>query len=135
MKMSADRSGWPTRDSALLIAAASPAFRTGIDPIRVLVSGATTSEIPSPKPRIAGSTSIRKSAGGSRLPEPSRRRIHGALLDGIRANQASPAAMISGPATRNGRAPIRPATVPTGADRTVSMIAMGKLASPAATTE
>ena len=44
----ADSSGWPIRLIALLIADASPAFETGTEPISVVVSGATTSEIPTP---------------------------------------------------------------------------------------
>ena len=48
MKMSAPSSGWPTRAIELLIADPSPEKRPEIEPISVLVSGATTSEMPSP---------------------------------------------------------------------------------------
>ena len=48
MKMSAPRSGWPTREIELLIADPRPEKRPEIEPISVLVSGATTHEIPSP---------------------------------------------------------------------------------------
>ena len=54
----------PTRDTALLIAEPSPALRLGIEPMSVLVSGATTSEMPSPNVISAGSTSMNTDAGG-----------------------------------------------------------------------
>ena len=58
MKMTAERSGWPTREIALLIADASPALATGTELIRVLVSGATTRLIPRPNRMIPGRMSI-----------------------------------------------------------------------------
>ena len=64
MKMTAARSGWPTREIALLIADASPELRTGTDPMSVVVSGATTSEIPSPNSSTAGRMSTRVETGG-----------------------------------------------------------------------
>ncbi len=42
----------------------SPENRPGIEPISVFVSGATTHEIPSPKSRMAGRTSMKTSSGG-----------------------------------------------------------------------
>ena len=48
MKITAARIGWPTREMALLIADPRPELRDGIELISVLVSGATTSEIPRP---------------------------------------------------------------------------------------
>jgi len=48
MNSTAPRSGVPTRDTALLIAEPRPALRVGIELMSVLVSGATTSEMPSP---------------------------------------------------------------------------------------
>jgi hypothetical protein len=48
MKTVAATSGWPTRDSALLIADASPAFRIGTELMSPVVSGATMSARPSP---------------------------------------------------------------------------------------
>ena len=49
MKMSAPSSGWPTREIELLMAEPRPEKRPEIEPISVLVSGATTHEMPSPK--------------------------------------------------------------------------------------
>ena len=48
MKISAPSNGWPTREIELLMAEPIPEKRPEIEPIRVLVSGATTHEIPSP---------------------------------------------------------------------------------------
>ena len=42
MKMIAPRSGWPTREIELLMADPIPEKRPEIEPISVLVSGATT---------------------------------------------------------------------------------------------
>ena len=42
MKMSAPSSGWPTREIELLMADPMPEKRPEIEPISVLVSGATT---------------------------------------------------------------------------------------------
>ena len=58
MKITAERSGWPTREIALLIAEAIPAFETGTELIRVLVRGATTMLIPRPNRMIPGKMSI-----------------------------------------------------------------------------
>ena len=44
-------SGWPTREIELLIADPSPENRPGTEPISVLVSGATTHEMPTPNSR------------------------------------------------------------------------------------
>ena len=49
MKMSAPSSGWPTRAIELLMAEPIPEKRPEIEPIKVLVSGATTHEMPRPK--------------------------------------------------------------------------------------
>jgi hypothetical protein len=48
MNTIAATNGWPTRDSALLIAEARPAFRTGTEPMRPVVSGATSNARPNP---------------------------------------------------------------------------------------
>src|SRR3990172_8691465 len=64
MKIPAETSGWPTRDSALLMAEARPARSTGTEPMRVEVRGATTSEIPIPKSRTDGSGSTIAASGG-----------------------------------------------------------------------
>src|SRR6185437_7046247 len=110
---------------ALLIADASPELRTGTEPMSVVVSGATTHEIPSPNRRIEGRTSTRVPTGGTRVDGEANAASHGSLVAGIRASQSSPAAMSSGPATRNGRAPTRPAIDPMRADSRVSMAALG----------
>ena len=49
MKMSAPSSGWPTRAIELLMAEPIPEKRPEIEPIKVLVRGATTHEMPRPK--------------------------------------------------------------------------------------
>ena len=46
MKMSAPTSGEPTREIELLIAEASPEYRPDTEPISVVVSGATTNDMP-----------------------------------------------------------------------------------------
>ena len=46
--MSAPRSGWPTREIELLMADPTPEYRPEIEPISVLVKGATTNEMPTP---------------------------------------------------------------------------------------
>src|SRR5919206_127321 len=109
MKIAAERIGWPTREMALLIADASPALWTGTLDIRVAVSGATTSEIPTPNRSVDGSTSMSVDGGGTRLTGFSISARQGAESDGMRASQRRPAAISSGPIVRNGRAPIRPA--------------------------
>src|SRR6266508_5916257 len=102
MKITADRSGWPTREIALLIAEPRPALRTGTELIRVLVNGATTSEMPTPNRRIAGSASISAPGGGTRLSGEPTWACQAGLVCGIRANHTRPAAIRIGPATRNG---------------------------------
>src|ERR1035437_7490445 len=103
MKITAARSGWPTREIALLTADARPALETGTELIRVLVRGATTMLIPIPNRMIPGSTSIRVSTGGTSP------LVQAALVDGIRARPSRPAALISRPAVRKRRLPSRPA--------------------------
>ena len=51
MKISAPASCGPTREMALLIADARPAWRPGTERIRAVVSGATMIEMPTPKIR------------------------------------------------------------------------------------
>src|SRR5450432_3893687 len=126
MKITADRSGWPTREMALLMAEARPALRTGTELIRVLVRGATTMLIPSPNRMIPGKTSMKVSAGGIGPLD------QAALVDGIRANQSNPAPAVSGPAVRKRRPPSRPAKLPTRVDRKVRMIPIGRPTEPAA---
>ena len=50
-----------------MIAEASPELRDGTEVISAVVSGATNSEMPVAKIRIAGSRSISVLAGGTRL--------------------------------------------------------------------
>ena len=57
---------------------------------------------------------------------------HAAESVGSRTYHNSPAAMISGPATRNPRDPIRPASVPTRVESNVSMMPAGSPMAPAA---
>ena len=132
MNSSAPTSGWPTRDRALLIADPSPAFLVGIEFISVLVSGATTSEIPRPNRVSAGSTSTRTDIGGSSVERSSSVASHGSDVGVIRANGSMPTAMISGLITRNGFGPIRLAAAPTLVDSTTSRMPLGKPVSAAA---
>ena len=92
----------------------------------VLVSGATTSEIPSPNSRTYGSTSTSVDGGGMSVDGSLERACHGSVSAGIRASHSRPPAMISGPTTRNGRAPMRPASVPTRVESSVSRIPVGR---------
>ena len=48
MNSTAVNSGCPTRDTALLMAEPRPALRTGTESISAVVSGATTSVMPTP---------------------------------------------------------------------------------------
>ena len=112
MKMIAPRSGWPTREIALLIADPSPEKRPGIEPISGARQRRDDQRDPDPEQEIAGRTSTSTSSGGIRVAGVSTEASHGSESDGSRANQSSPPAMISGPTTRNGRAPIRAATRP-----------------------
>src|SRR4029077_1088663 len=100
MKMIAERSGVPTLEMALLIAEAIPELWTGTEPMSVVVSGATTSEIPSPNRRIEGRMSVCVETGGMRLAGSSKRAIQGVLVTGTRAYHRSPIAMRIGPAAR-----------------------------------
>ena len=80
MKMTAPSSGWPTREIALLIADPSPEKRPGTEPISVLVSGATTSEMPSAEQDRRGqdveqSVERRDQARRRRRPRPARLRV------------------------------------------------------------
>src|ERR1700704_4458630 len=98
--MTAPTSGVPTRDSALLIAEPMPALRVGIELISVVVRGGTTREIPSPNRISAGRPATKSAPGGPRLAGPPTDARHGDDVAGMRAHQRTPAAMISGPATR-----------------------------------
>ena len=133
-KISAPRRGWPTRDRALLIADPSPEWLAGIEPISVLVSGATTIEIPIPNRITAGRTSMSTSTGGMRVSGRPRSASHGAEDAGIRAYQSKAAAMMSGPATRKIRGPKRPVRPPIRADSTASRMPLGSptIAAPCA---
>jgi len=115
---------------ALLIAEATPALWTGTLDMSVDVSGATTIVIPTPKSSMDGSTSTTVEAGGTRLAGLSTNARHGAEVDGIRASQTRPAAIRSGPMVRNGRAPMRPATAPTFAEKNVSIRPTGSPIAP-----
>src|SRR6476661_2986763 len=104
MNRTAPSSGDPTRERALLIAEPRPENRVGIEPMSVEVSGATTSEMPTPKSRIDGRTSMNTSSGGTNVDGSLIAIFQGADVAGSRAYQTSPAAMSSGPAVRNRRA-------------------------------
>src|SRR5690349_11980376 len=130
--MTADRSGWPTREIELLIAEARPALPTGIDDISVLVSGATTSEMPTPNSRIMGRMSTKVDVGGTNDEGLPIARRHGSVSAGMRASHRSPPAISNGPAMRNRRGPYRPASVPIRADSTVSRMPLGTPITPAA---
>ena len=132
MKMMAPMSGEPTREIELLIADATPEKRPDTELMRVVVSGATTHEIPAPNSRIAGRTSTKTLGGGISVAGSEIVASHGAESAGRRAHQSRPVAMINGPATRKRRAPMRPATVPIRVDRSDSMSPLGMPTAPAA---
>ena len=66
-----------------------------------------------------------ESSGGIRLAGSSSDASHGAESAGRRAYHSSPPAISSGPATRNRRAPSRPASVPIRVDRSASRCPSG----------
>ena len=65
------------------------------------------------------------------MPDP-RSSSQGVLSDAMREIQARPAAMNSGPMTRKRHAPMRPATVPTRVENSVSRMPVGRLTAAAA---
>ena len=134
MKITAPRSGCPTRDRALLIAEPRPEFRAGIELISVLVSGATTIPIPTPNAMFAGRTSIRASTGGIRVMGRPSSASHGCVEAGMRASHSWPAATTSGPTTRKMRDPKRPVRPPTRAESDAIRIPDGRpmIAAPVA---
>src|SRR5712691_4608466 len=117
MKITAPARSGPMRLIALLIADASPELRVGTELIRAVVSGATRIEMPSPKTNIAGRTSRRYPADGTRLVGSSARACQAELLDGIRASHSRPAAMSAGPTAMNQRGPRVPASRPKVVER------------------
>src|SRR6187431_341927 len=132
MKINAPMSGAPTREIELLMADPSPDRVVGTEFMSGLVSGATMSAIPSPNRRTAGSTSMSTSDGGMSVAGRLRVASHAAESVGSRTYHNSPVAMMSGPATRNPRDPIRPANVPTRVESSVSMMPAGSPMAPAA---
>src|SRR5829696_6361592 len=103
--MSAESSGWPIRLIELLIADARPALPTGTEDISVAVRGATTSDSPNPNSSTYGTMSTIVDAGGRYVDASPSAICHGAVSTGTRPSHRSPAAMHSGPATRNRRGP------------------------------
>ena len=87
----------PTREIELLMAEATPEKRPETDPMSVVVSGATTHEMPAPNSSIAGRTSIRTARGGMSVAGRSKEASHGVESTGRRATQSSPADISSGP--------------------------------------
>src|SRR3954465_3186222 len=114
------------------MAEATPALPVGTLDMRVDVSGATTIEIPTPNSTIAGRTSMNVAAGGTRVDGSVTVACQAIDVAGSRVYQRRPLAISSGPATRNGRAPIRPASVPMGVDSSARMIPFGSPTAPAA---
>jgi hypothetical protein len=74
----------------LLIAEPRPALRVGIEPMSVLVSGATTSEMPSPNVIRAGSTSMNTELGGISVDGFSNEAFHASDVAGSGPTTASP---------------------------------------------
>src|SRR5262245_62421093 len=99
MKTTAAMSGEPTRDSALLIADAIPAFRDGTEFISPVVSGATSSAMPVPKTNPTMSGPVSASTGGTRVDGSSRVAVHGCAVGGTVSHHSAPAAMTGGPRT------------------------------------
>jgi hypothetical protein len=71
-----------------LIAEPSPDRRSGIEFISVLVSGATTIEMPTPDRSTAGRMSIRTSTGGISVAGRARSACQGTEVGGRRAYQS-----------------------------------------------
>ena len=132
MKMIAPSSGWPTREIELLIADPSPENRPGIEPISVLVSGATTIEMPRPKSRIAGRTSISVETGGISVAGCSKAAFHGVGIgrqSGEPEHRRRPSAAARQPGS--GAHPAAPDSVPIRVDRIDSMMPTGMPTAPA----
>ena len=132
MKISAESSGWPTREIELLIADAEPGVATGDrahQRARQRRDDAARS-----RARTGGRTgrmSVSVDSGGMRSTGRRARASTARSRPGPATSQSRPAAISSGPATRNRRDPIRPASVPIRVERSVSMIPVGSPMSPA----
>ena len=113
------------RDSELLIADANPALRTGTEFISPVVSGATSSDSPTPNSSTPGSGPISASSGGVSELGFERLAVQPMDVAGTVSHHSSPTAITSGPATRNGRTPYLPDSVPTRVDRNVSRMPVG----------
>src|SRR3954469_15530495 len=116
MNTAAMTSGWPTREIALLIADPRPARSTGTDAMSTVVSGATTIEMPAPNtvPARSGPSTVEiggTSEAGSPIEE-----SQGGVLAPTVSQIPVPAAISSGPPTRNGLGPTRLASSPVRAD-------------------
>src|SRR5713226_443517 len=96
-KITAPASCGPTREIALLIADATPEFRTGTLVMSAVVSGATIIASPNPKMICPGRKSTKYSPGGSHVDGSPGRNTQAGLVEGTRANQRTPMAINAGP--------------------------------------
>src|SRR5687768_2517718 len=131
MNSTALTSGEPTRLTALLIADPRPALRTGMELMSAVVSGATSSAMPTPNTSCPSTTSTSAPPGGTQVLGSATSRRHGGESGGMRENHSRPAAISAGPTVMNRRGPSRAAQVPAGVESVVSMIATGMPAAPA----
>src|SRR3989442_2701485 len=76
----------------------SPAYRTGTDVMRAVVSGATMRQRPMPKMIDAGRKSMKYEIGGREVLAICGANFHGMLPAGTRTYHSTPSAMIAGPA-------------------------------------
>src|ERR1700694_1269279 len=132
MKISAPASCGPTRETALLIADATPELCTGTDLIKAVVSGATVMHMPIPKMIVPGRKSTKYEPGGREVEGSPGLSNHAALLTGTRLNQSTPSPAIAGPIAMNQRGPNRPAREPKRAARKMRKSDPGMPPAPAA---
>ena len=114
MNSTASSSGWPTRDTALLMAEPRPALRTGTERHegrRERRHHERDADAEQEQRRAARRR--RRRAGGSRSARRRGPAARAGSWPGCARATAGRGAMSSGPTTRNGRGPMRPATVPT----------------------
>ena len=103
-----------TRDTALLIPDATPAWPESTAANAVAVTGATTSDSPKPNTTTAGSTALMYRSPGS-----------------MAAINSTPAAISNGPIVNGVRGPMRRASMPARADSSSIRPVIGNDANPA----
>src|SRR2546430_13178654 len=132
MKITAPASCGPTRESALLIAGATPEVLAGTLVMSAVVSGATRIESPKPKRRLAGRKSTNQLAGGRNVLGSPNAKSHGVVVAGTRRYQRVPTAINAGPIDMNAFGPYFPASAPNRELRKTRKRPEGLNGSPAA---